>query len=138
MARAGVADDAGTARFDGDQRRAERAGYFKLAFAAQIDFRKNAALLPDDGAIGHAALPEQRHAEADEQGAEQHDQPVARPDQGQPAHLAAGQRAVADEHAGPGGEFAGQPFGQINRAMLAAGAADGDRQVIAVVADVTG
>ncbi len=45
---------------------------------------------------------------------------------------------MADQHAGLGGEFTGQPFGDVHGAVLAAGAADGDCQVIAVVADVAG
>ena len=46
--------------------------------------------------------------------------------------------AVANQHAGLVAEFGRQPFGDIDRTVLATGAADGDGQIIAVVADVAG
>ena len=45
---------------------------------------------------------------------------------------------MSNQYAGVAGKLGGQPFGQIHRAMLAAGAADGDCQIVAVVADVAG
>ena len=43
---------------------------------------------------------------------------------------------MADENPGLGLELPAQPFGEIDRAVLSAGAADGHRQVIAVVPDI--
>src|SRR5512145_2573840 len=122
----------------------------------------SANTLPSWRMIARSAMPEQRNAGADQQRAGQDDQPVARSDQAQPGHYgqrrsglagmgepggargqadmvgrsAAGQGAVADQHAGAIGEFAGQPFGDVDRTMLAACAADRYRQIAAVVADV--
>ncbi len=45
---------------------------------------KREALLADDRPVGHAALPESRNAGADQRATAQNDQPVTRPDQGQP------------------------------------------------------
>src|SRR5574343_1779787 len=140
LAGAGVGNDAGAAGFDGDQRGAERAADLELLARLEIDFGEDFTFLTDDRPVGQATLPENRDTGADQRGTAKDDQPVTRPDQGQPGFqgLAAGQRAVADQYPGALGEFPGQPFGDVNRAVLTAGAADGDRQGVAIVADVAG
>jgi hypothetical protein len=57
-----------------------------LASGTQINIGKHLAVLPNDGAIRHAALPENGKTQTNQYGSNANEQPVTKSDEPQPRH----------------------------------------------------
>ena len=118
----------------------KRAGHFDLLVARQRYFAEYLSAAADDGLVGEVAAPQLERQQHHENAAQQQRQPVAGLDvlQCGRVHDYWRQFAMAHQHLLLMLEMARELFGEIDRAVLSAGAADGHGQVAAVVGDETG